>query len=101
MHSVQRPSGKNAVARTVTIIGGIWLLASLAACQTTTTTVPIYAGNELYAANCSSCHGNYGEGDGPVSAALNIPMQDLRYLAERNCGVFPRGLVAKIIDGRE
>jgi mono/diheme cytochrome c family protein len=86
------------MARVGLIIVGASCLAGLFACQTT---VPIYPGNQLYAANCSGCHGNFGEGDGPVSAVLKIPMQDLRYLAARNAGDFPRELIAKIIDGRE
>lgn len=73
-------------------------LAGLVGCQTT---VPNYSGDHLYVANCSSCHGVFGEGDGPVSAVLNISMRDLRYLAASNGGAFPRELVAKIIDGRE
>lgn len=80
------------------VIVGVCSLVGLSACQTT---VPSYPGDHLYVANCSSCHGIFGEGDGPVSAVLNIPMQDLRYLAARNGGAFPRELVAKIIDGRE
>ena len=69
----------------------------LLACQP----VPSYSGSGLFAANCSSCHGVYGEGDGPVAAALRVPMMDLRYLAARNDGKFPTDRVYKIIDGRE
>lgn len=74
---------------------------ALVGCGTSTSDVPGYAGNQLFAANCSSCHGTYAEGDGPVSAVLRVPIPDLRYLAARNGGDFPRELVARIIDGRE
>jgi hypothetical protein len=86
------------MARMGAIILGVCSLVGLFACQTT---VPSYLGDHLYVANCSSCHGIFGEGDGPVSTVLSITMQDLRYLAARNGGAFPRELTAKIIDGRE
>jgi mono/diheme cytochrome c family protein len=60
-----------------------------------------YDGAELYLANCSACHGMYGEGDGPVSQDLSVALQDLRYIAQRNDGVFPREIVTAIVDGRE
>ncbi|MEJ2089994.1 MAG: cytochrome c, partial [Gammaproteobacteria bacterium] len=45
-----------------------------------------YDGAELYALNCSNCHGIYGEGDGAVSPSLSVVVQDLRYLSQRNGG---------------
>ena len=60
-----------------------------------------YDGGELYALNCSNCHGTYGEGDGAVTPDLSVVLLDLRYLAARNGGVFPAGFVREIIDGRE
>jgi mono/diheme cytochrome c family protein len=33
----------------------------------------IAEGKDLYSANCSSCHGTNGKGDGPASAGLNPP----------------------------
>jgi mono/diheme cytochrome c family protein len=60
-----------------------------------------YDGAELYALNCSNCHGVYGEGDGAVTPALSVVLLDLRYLAERNGGRFPSEFVQSIVDGRE
>lgn len=60
-----------------------------------------YDGAELYMANCSNCHGVYGEGDGIVTPDLAVVLQDLRYITERNNGKFPRRVIAEIIDGRE
>lgn len=34
------------------------------------------AGKSLFEANCASCHGTSGKGDGPVGAALNPPPRD-------------------------
>ena len=31
----------------------------------------IETGKSIYGANCSACHGEHGEGDGPGAAALN------------------------------
>jgi len=59
-----------------------------------------YDGAELYAQNCSNCHGVYGEGDGAVAPDLSVVVLDLRYLSGRNGGVFPREFVREIIDGR-
>lgn len=35
------------------------------------------AGQQIYAAQCASCHGSEGRGDGPAGAALNPPASDL------------------------
>jgi copper transport protein len=34
-------------------------------------------GQEIYAANCLSCHGPAGDGDGPAAASLPVPPADL------------------------
>ena len=61
----------------------------------------VYDGAELYALNCSNCHGIYGEGDGAVTPALSVVLLDLRYLSDRNDGEFPSEFVNQVIDGRE
>ena len=60
-----------------------------------------YDGAELYALNCSNCHGIYGEGDGAVTPDLSVVLLDLRYLSSRNDSQFPSQFVNHIIDGRE
>jgi mono/diheme cytochrome c family protein len=60
-----------------------------------------YDGAELFALNCANCHGAYGEGDGAVTPALSVVLQDLRYLSVRNDDVYPADFVRRIIDGRE
>ncbi|MCU0938508.1 MAG: cytochrome c [Burkholderiaceae bacterium] len=54
-----------------------------------------------YEANCQSCHGVGGRGDGPYSVNLKLPVPDLTLLAQRSGGVFPADRVQRLIDGRE
>jgi mono/diheme cytochrome c family protein len=42
---------------------------------------PVRAGAELFAANCSTCHGPAGRGDGPAGAGLSPPPRDLTRIA--------------------
>ncbi len=80
-----------------------WLIPSLAAaflvlsCATT----PANDGETLFARNCANCHGPYGEGDGHGAVVMNISPQDLRQIAQRNGGIFPRDAVVSLVDGRE
>ena len=57
-------------------------------------------GEALYARNCAACHGASAEGDGPVASVMTLAVPNLRGLAERNNGVFPRAAVREYIDGR-
>lgn len=59
------------------------------------------SGSALYARHCSACHGRYGEGDGPVAIAMSVDVPNLRTLARREGGEFPRDSVMRYIDGRE
>jgi mono/diheme cytochrome c family protein len=62
---------------------------------------PRYDGQALYLNHCANCHGVYGEGDGAVTPSLNVVLQDLRYLSQRNGGRFPGEWLVRIIDGRD
>ena len=44
-------------------------------------TETIQAGEKIYLANCASCHGETGKGDGPVSRALSPKPSDLSLVA--------------------
>jgi len=57
------------------------------------------SGAETFATHCAACHGQRGEGDGPVASTLSVPVPNLRTLAQRN-GAFPAEWVASKIDGR-
>jgi len=57
----------------------------------------IMRGRKLFQANCVSCHGAQGKGDGPAAAALNPKPADLTAMA----GLHPDGDFAwKIANGR-
>jgi mono/diheme cytochrome c family protein len=59
------------------------------------------SGDALFAKHCATCHGTDGEGGGPAASAMKVTMPNLRSLAKRNGGVFPRDAVAAYIDGRQ
>ena len=84
-------------------VAGVLALALLAACHAPQagSTIPSYDGAMLYRGNCASCHGQVGAGDGPMVPTLAVPPTDLRDLAARNGGVFPRLAVTRQIDGRD
>lgn len=53
-----------------------------------------------YLAHCASCHGQAGQGDGPVRSFLRQPPPDLTRIAQRHGGEFPQELVWETVDGR-
>jgi len=57
-------------------------------------------GAQTFATHCASCHGVRGAGDGPVAAALAVPVPNLQLLSRHNGGEFPADAVASYIDGR-
>jgi mono/diheme cytochrome c family protein len=58
-------------------------------------------GARLYFNHCAACHGEDGEGGGPVAAVMRVTMPNLRTLAQRNGGEFPVDSVTAYVDGRE
>jgi mono/diheme cytochrome c family protein len=57
-------------------------------------------GARLYFNHCAACHGDDGEGTGPVAASMRVTVPNLRTLAQRNRGVFPADAVTAYVDGR-
>ena len=58
-------------------------------------------GDALFAKHCATCHGADGEGGGPAASAMRVVPPNLRSLAKRNGGTFPRDAIAAYIDGRQ
>jgi mono/diheme cytochrome c family protein len=58
-------------------------------------------GARIFLNHCAACHGEQGEGGGPVAATMNVAIPNLRTLAARSDGTFPADAVTAYIDGRE
>ncbi len=56
-------------------------------------------GKREYDANCASCHGPAGKGDGPVKPYLTKSAPDLTMLAKNNGGVMPVAKLYATIEG--
>jgi mono/diheme cytochrome c family protein len=54
-------------------------------------------GRDSFEFYCSSCHGRDGSGHGPAADRLKVMPSDLRMLARRNGGVFPRDRVIAFV----
>lgn len=58
------------------------------------------AGQALYLQHCAACHGEAGDGKGPLAESLRRPPSDLRTIASKNDGRFDERQVMAVIDGR-
>jgi mono/diheme cytochrome c family protein len=58
-------------------------------------------GARLFFNHCAACHGDEGEGGGPVAATMQVTVPNLRTLAARNGGEFPLDAVTAYVDGRQ
>jgi mono/diheme cytochrome c family protein len=54
-------------------------------------------GKDSFEFYCAGCHGRDGRGDGPVADRLKTKPPDLRLLAQRNGGEFPRDRVLEFV----
>jgi len=57
-------------------------------------------GQSEYMSNCAPCHGEAGDGKGPLVAFFKEPVPDLTVLARNNEGIFPVLETLMIVDGR-
>lgn len=74
-----------------------WLSWMLSGCAGLTANAE---GKKEFEANCATCHGVSGKGDGPQSQILPKKPANLTILAKKNGGVFPAVRVHEVIDGR-
>ena len=75
----------------------VLLLALPLACREVS---PAPGGKALYRQHCGACHGDSGDGNGPLAASLKRPPSDLRKIEARNGGRFDESEVMAYIDGR-
>lgn len=57
-------------------------------------------GEAEYRIACANCHGETGQGDGPLAEFLSVAVPDLTVLAANNSGQFPFLQTMMVIDGR-
>jgi mono/diheme cytochrome c family protein len=79
-------------------LGSALTLTLLVACAPASMPEP-EEGAAFFAANCTSCHGRDGRGEGPLSAGLSPKPTDLTLLARRNGGTFPTARALSYIYG--
>jgi CxxC motif-containing protein (DUF1111 family) len=59
------------------------------------------SGAKLFHQYCASCHGEKGNGNGPVAPYLTVKPSDLTKIAERRGGTFPDDQIMRIVAGEE
>jgi len=84
-------------AAALVIAGGSWRSGSSASGSRMTDGDD--AGRDLYAKNCSSCHGESGRGDGPSGLFMKQKPADLRSDAVRKMS--DEDLFSRITDGKQ
>ncbi|MDH4480387.1 MAG: c-type cytochrome [Rhodoferax sp.] len=56
-------------------------------------------GKREFEANCASCHGMDGRGNGPLGNLLRVGPPDLTQLAKKNQGILPMNRLYEVIEG--
>ena len=84
--------------RTIFIIA---LIASMTAVAKAAHADDVAQGRRIYLHYCASCHGQTGEGNGPLAPSLTTPPANLRRLSEKYGYPLPEDQLARFIDGRE
>lgn len=81
------------------IAAGFWLLLSASASTALDEATQIKLGEIEYMANCASCHGAKGTGDGPVAEVLTTKPSDLTQITKQYSGTYPADEVYRVING--
>ena len=79
----------------------VWLASGIALVLAAPVLAADDTGARLYFNHCAACHGEDGEGSGPVAASMRVTTPNLRTLSQRNGGAFPTDAVTAYVDGRE
>jgi len=75
------------------------LVSCLIAVSSACTPPPEPDGAQLYAGRCAPCHGENGEGDGPLREVLRVDVPSLRILSLSNGDRFPESRVRAVLQG--
>jgi mono/diheme cytochrome c family protein len=86
----------------IALVTVITLMSATAILGSQKTVVPVVpsttvSGAEIYRANCASCHGAIGVGDGKYAAMLVTPPTNLTQLKRQHGGKFPSLHVLEIL----
>ena len=93
------PKTKNYLFPKQLIAGGFWLLATASSSMALDEATQIKLGEIEYMANCASCHGVKGTGDGPVAEVLTTKPSDLTQITKQYSGTYPADEVYRVING--
>jgi mono/diheme cytochrome c family protein len=93
------PGRRAAAPFLAAVLGSALTVAGGAAAQSPEHAVE--RGALLYRIHCANCHGDAGDGDGPMADVLCEAPTDLTRLARAAGGTFPADAVRGAIDGRE
>ena len=81
------------------ISAGFLLVASATSWFALDEAAQIALGESEYMANCASCHGPKGKGDGPVAEVLTTSPGDLTQITQQYSGTFPADEIYRVING--
>ncbi|MCG6986505.1 MAG: cytochrome c, partial [Thiocapsa sp.] len=81
------------------ISAGCLLVASATSSLALDEAAQIALGKSEYMANCASCHGPTGRGDGPVAEVLTTKPSDLTQITKQYSGTFPADEIYRVING--
>ncbi len=81
------------------IAAGACVLASASATMALDEATQVKLGEIEYMANCASCHGLSGSGDGPVAEVLTTKPSDLTQITKQYNGDYPADEVYRVING--
>ena len=81
------------------IAAGIWIIVSANSSMALDEATQIKLGEIEYMANCASCHGVSGSGDGPVAEVLTTTPSDLTQITTQYNGIYPADEVYRVING--